>query len=140
MKRIFSLVGIFISLVSFGQKKVLDHTVYDAWQSIREVVYQPQGRFVTYVITPQEGDAILVINNRMNNTDIKIQRGTQAQFTEDGRFLIAKIKPLFQETRKAKIDKKKPDEMPKDSLVIVNLLNGSMEKIASVKSFQLPVK
>ena len=140
MKRIFSLLGIFISLVSFGQKKVLDHTVYDAWQSIREVVYQPQGRFVSFVITPQEGDAILVINNRMNNTDIKIQRGTQAQFTEDGRFLIAKIKPLFQETRKAKIDKKKPDEMPKDSLVIVNLLNGSMEKIASVKSFQLPVK
>ena len=103
MKRIFSILGIFISLVSFGQKKVLDHTVYDAWQSIREVVYQPQGRFVTYVITPQEGDAILVINNRMNNTDIKIQRGTQAQFTENGSFLIAKIKPLFQETRKAKL-------------------------------------
>ena len=140
MKRLFSLLGLFISFMSFGQKKVLDHSVYDSWQSIREVVYQPQGKFVSYVIAPQEGDAILVINNRSNNSEIRIQRGALAQFTEDGRFLIAKIKPLFQETRKAKIDKKKPDEMPKDSMVIVNLASGSIEKIASVKSFQLPTK
>jgi dipeptidyl aminopeptidase/acylaminoacyl peptidase len=140
MKKLFSLLGLFISLMSFGQNKVLDHSVYDGWQSIREVVYQPQGKFVSYVIAPQEGDGILVINNRSNNSEIRIQRGALAQFTEDGRFLIAKIKPLFQETRKAKIDKKKPDEMPKDSMVIVNLASGSIEKIASVKSFQLPTK
>ena len=102
MKRLFSLLGLFISFMSFGQKKVLDHSVYDSWQSIREVVYQPQGKFVSYVIAPQEGDAILVINNRSNNNEIRIQRGALAQFTEDGRFLIAKIKPLFQETRKAR--------------------------------------
>jgi dipeptidyl aminopeptidase/acylaminoacyl peptidase len=140
MKRIFSLLSLFASLVAIGQKKVLDHSVYDTWQSIREVVYQPQGQFLSYVIAPQEGDAVLVIHNTLNNVDIKIQRGGQALFTEDGRYLIAKIKPLFQETRKAKIDKKKPDEMPKDSLAIVNLSTGNIERIASVKSFQLPVK
>ena len=140
MKKTLSFIAIFCSLIAFGQKKVLDHTVYDSWQSIREVIYQPQGQFLSYVIAPQEGDAVLVIHNTLNNVDIKIQRGAQGAFTEDGRFFIAKIKPLFQETRKAKIDKKKPDEMPKDSLAIVNLTTGNIERIASVKSFQLPVK
>jgi dipeptidyl aminopeptidase/acylaminoacyl peptidase len=140
MKKTLSFIAIFCSLIAFGQKKVLDHTVYDSWQSIREVIYQPQGQFLSYVIAPQEGDAVLVIHNTLNKVDIKIQRGAQGAFTEDGRFFIAKIKPLFQETRKAKIDKKKPDEMPKDSLVIVNLTTGNIERIASVKSFQLPVK
>ena len=138
MKKLFSMLGLILAFTSFGQKKVLDHTVYDSWQSIREVVYQPQGKYISYVIAPQEGDAVLVINNRTINTEIKIQRGTQAVFSENGMFLVAKIKPLFADTRKAKIDKKKADDMPKDSLVIVNLANGNMERIASVKSFQLP--
>ena len=114
----------------------MDHSVYDSWQSIREVVFQPQGKFISYVVAPQEGDAILVIHNNKDNSTVKIQRGTQATFTENGQYLIAKIKPLFAETRKAKIDKKKPDEMPKDSLAIVHLDNGVVEKIPMVKSFQ----
>jgi len=138
MKNLFLGFSLLVSFVSMGQKKVLDHTVYDSWQSIREVIYQPQGKFISYVIAPQEGDAVLVIHNNMDNTTIKIQRGTQAVFTENGQYLIAKIKPLFAETRKAKIDKKKADEMPKDSLAIVQLDNGLIEKIPMVKSFQLP--
>ena len=138
MKKLVLGLTLFISVASVGQKKVLDHTVYDSWQSIREVVYQPQGKYISYVIAPQEGDAVLVIHNNKDNSTIKIQRGTQATFTENGQYLIAKIKPLFAETRKAKIDKKKPDEMPKDSLAIVQLDNGLIEKIPMVKSFQLP--
>jgi len=126
------------SILSFSQKKVLDHSVYDSWENIKEVLYQPQGNFVTYTINPQEGDANLVIHNKNKKTDLIIPRGTQAQFTENGQFLIAKIKPLFAETRKAKIEKKKPEEMPKDSLVIINLITNEITKIPSVKTFQLP--
>ncbi len=134
------LLGLFLLcfFTGFSQKKVLDHTVYDSWQSIKEVVAQQQGEFVAYTITPQEGDAVLVIKNMKDFSEIRIDRGTKPVFTENGQFLIAKINPLFAETRKAKIDKKKPDDMPKDSLVIVNLSNNNIEKIASVKSFQLP--
>ena len=87
MKKLFSILGLTLAITSFGQKKVLDHSVYDSWQSIREVVYQPQGKFISYVIAPQEGDAVLVINDRVNNTDIKIQRGAQAVFSENGQNL-----------------------------------------------------
>ena len=70
MKKLFSILGLTLAITSFGQKKVLDHSVYDSWQSIREVVYQPQGKFISYVIAPQEGDAVLVINDRVNNTAV----------------------------------------------------------------------
>jgi dipeptidyl aminopeptidase/acylaminoacyl peptidase len=137
MKKLLFLGLLLSRITAMAQKPVLDHTVYDSWQSIKEIVYQPQGHFIVFSITPQEGDATMVIRNVKSGTETKIERGAQASFTEDGQFLIAKIKPLFAETRKAKIDKKKPDEMPKDSLVIVNMTNLSMEKIAAVKSFQI---
>ena len=138
MKQLFTIFSLFISIFSFSQKLALDHSVYDQWESIRETIWQPQGQFICYTINPQEGDAILIVKNRSSKTEITIPRGAQPVFTEDGNYLIAKIKPSFNETRKAKIDKKKPDEMPKDSLVIVTIANGNITKIPAVKSFQLP--
>jgi hypothetical protein len=52
--------------------------------------------------------------------------------------LIIKIKPSFEETRKAKIGKKKPEQMPKDSLAILTLSNGNINKIPAVRSYQVP--
>ena len=138
MKQLFTIFSLFISIFSFSQKIALDHTVYDQWESIRETIWQPQGQFICYTINPQEGDAALIIKNIASKIDISIPRGIQPVFTEDGNYLIAKIKPSFNETRKAKIDKKKADEMPKDSLVIVTIANGNITKIPSVKSFQVP--
>ncbi len=137
MKKGLLACFVLVTTTVMGQKKVLDHTVYDAWQSIKEVVAHPQGEFVVYNITPQEGDGVLVIRNLKAGSDLKIERGTKPVFSEDGQFLIAKISPLFAEIRKAKIDKKKPDEMPKDSMVIVHLKENRMEKIPAVKSFQI---
>ena len=138
MKQLFTIFSLFISFFSFSQKLVLDHTVYDQWQTIREAVWQPQGQFICYSVNPQEGDEVLIVKNITSKSEIIIPRGAQPVFTEDGNYLIAKIKPTFNETRKAKIDKKKPDEMPKDSLVILSLETGKINKIPAVKSFQVP--
>jgi dipeptidyl aminopeptidase/acylaminoacyl peptidase len=120
-----------------AQKKELDHTVYDSWQSIRETSFHPQGKYIVYAIVPQEGDGTFIIRNVKTGNELSIARATQAVFTENGEYLVAKIKPSFAETRKAKIDKKKADEMPKDSLVIVELATNTIQKIPSVKSYQL---
>lgn len=138
MKQLFTIFSLVISIFSFSQKLVLDHSVYDQWESIRETIWQPQGQFICYTINPQEGDGVLIVKNIASKIEISIPRGAQPVFTEDGNYLIAKIKPSFNETRKAKIDKKKPDDMPKDSLVIVTIANGNITKIPAVKSFQLP--
>jgi len=138
MKYFLSLLLCSISLIILGQKKELDHSVYDSWENIKDVIYQPHGKFISFTVNPQEGDAKLVVYNNQNKNNIIIPRAYQGQFTENGQFLIAKIKPLFADIRKAKIEKKKADEMPKDSLVIVNISTLDILKIPSVKSFQIP--
>ena len=137
MNKLLLIFLVFICLQTSAQKKELDHTVYDSWQSIKETSFHPKGKFITYTINPQEGDGNLIIKNVQSGNEINIARATQALFSENGEYLVAKIKPSFAETRKAKIDKKKADEMPKDSLVIVELASSKIQKIPSVKSFQL---
>ena len=124
MKRILSLCFILLTLTVNAQKKPLDHSVYDQWQSIKDVIISNDGTWLTYTIAPQEGDGQLIIQHLKNGQKIKIERGTQLQFTENSNFVIAKIKPTFNETRLAKIAKKKPEDMPKDSLVIIDLVTN----------------
>jgi dipeptidyl aminopeptidase/acylaminoacyl peptidase len=138
MKNLLMFVAVIFSFQALAQKKVLDHTSFDSWEAIKEVSLHPNGIFVVYVIAPQEGDGNLLIRNKLTNKEIAIPRGTQGVFTEDGQFFIAKIRPSFAALRKAKIDKKKAEEMPKDSLVIVTLTTGELIKMDSVKSFQIP--
>lgn len=137
MKCIFSIFLALLSFVVSAQKKPLDHTVYDQWQTIKDVILSNDANWMSYTINPQEGDGLLIVQHLKNNQRFVIERGAQVQFTEDNSFLIAKIKPTFNETRQAKISKKKNEEMPKDSLLIIDLQSNEIKKIASVKSFQL---
>ncbi|MFZ9301160.1 MAG: hypothetical protein ACO23V_09305, partial [Chitinophagaceae bacterium] len=43
-------------------------------------------------------------------------------------------------TRQAKIQKKKPEEMPKDSLAIIDLTVGAIRKVPNVRTYSLPLK
>jgi dipeptidyl aminopeptidase/acylaminoacyl peptidase len=123
-----------------AQKKPLDHTVYDSWQSIGEKVISNDGKWVVYSINPQEGDNELVIRSADASYTKSIPRGYNAIITEDSRYLICKIKPLYKDTREAKIKKKKPDDSPKDSLAIVQLGKDSVWKTQRVKTFKTPEK
>src|SRR5581483_9140713 len=109
------------SLSVVAQKKPLNHSVYDGWQNINERYISNDGNYAVYTITPQEGDAMLYIQRTDNTYKKQIPRGYMATITPDSRFVICKIRPLFAATREARIKKKKPDEMPKDSLAIVEL-------------------
>src|SRR5690606_39639968 len=123
---------------SYAQKKPLDHSVYDSWQSIGSAGISANGNFIFYTITPQEGDALPRITTAKNQLLGVIERGTKARFSADERFLIAMVKPLFEEIRTARIEKKKAAEMPKDSLVIVNLETTDRFTAPNVTSYKLP--
>ncbi|MBD0377856.1 MAG: S9 family peptidase, partial [Flavisolibacter sp.] len=135
------LLFLFSPFYLLAQKKPLDHSVYDGWQSIGERLISNNGKWVVYSITPQEGDADLYIQPTEGNTQkLKIPRGYNAVITEDNRFVICKIKPPYKETREARIKKKKPDEFPKDSLAVIALGTDSIWKWAKIKSFKTPQK
>jgi dipeptidyl aminopeptidase/acylaminoacyl peptidase len=126
------------SLYTYGQKKPLDHTVYDSWQSIGSKIISNNGQWIAYTITPQEGDATLIAWN--SKTQLAIPRGYNPVITEDNRYLVFAIKAPFAVTRQAKIKKKKAAEMPKDSLGILQLSGTEMTKIGAVRSFKTPEK
>ncbi|MFT3680495.1 MAG: prolyl oligopeptidase family serine peptidase [Ferruginibacter sp.] len=131
---------IFFSVTGIAQKKALDHSVYDNWKSIGEKMISNNGQFVVYAVNPQEGDGELIIQNPTTKYKKVIPRGYSATITEDSRFVVFKIKPLFKDTRQAKIKKKKGEELPKDSLGIIELGQDSVVKIAQVKSYKTPEK
>jgi dipeptidyl aminopeptidase/acylaminoacyl peptidase len=59
-------------------------------------------------------------------------------FTADSRFAVFQILPSKSEMEKAKTEKKRPDEMPKNSMGIMDLGTGEVTRIDRVKSFQVP--
>lgn len=139
MKHLYLFGGIvLLSLSVAAQKKVLDHTVYDQWKTITERIVSNDGKYIAYVVAPQEGDGDLVIQSPSTQYKKVISRGYNASFSADSRYLICKIKPVFSETRQARIKKKKSDEMPKDSLKICLLGTDSLIQYALVKNYTLP--
>ncbi|MET0392481.1 MAG: prolyl oligopeptidase family serine peptidase [Chitinophagaceae bacterium] len=138
------LTWLTISICSFtllhAQKKPLDHTVYDGWQSIGEKLISNNGQWIVYTVNPQEGDNELVIQASGNSYKKIIPRGYNASITEDSRFVVFKIRPLFRDSREARIKKRKAEEMPKDSLAIVELGRDSIWKLPRVKGYRLPEK
>ena len=123
-----------------GQKKPLDHTVYDGWQTIGEKMINANGEWIAYTIDVQEGDGFLVIQKSDSSFSTTVPRGYNIRFTADGNHLIGKIKPLYLEQRAAKIKKIKQEDLPQDSLFVFNVAEKQIEKIAGVKSYSIPEK
>ena len=121
-------------------KKALTHKDYDQWQSITEKYISNNGKLITYVVTPQEGDGTLYVSKPDATVLHTIPRGYNATITTDNSFVICKIKPPFKDTREAKIKKKKPEDLPKDSLAIIDLVKDTIIKIAKIKSYKTPEK
>ena len=123
-----------------AQKKPLDHSVYDGWQSIGERMISNDGKWIVYSINVQEGDNELVIQSADAKYKKTIPRGYNASISEDSKFAIFKIKPFFKDTREARIKKKKPEDMPKDSFAVIELGKDSVYKAAKVKTYKVPEK
>ncbi|HEY0040539.1 MAG TPA: S9 family peptidase, partial [Flavisolibacter sp.] len=125
----------------FAQKKPLDHSVYDSWQSIGERMISNDGKWVVYTVTPQEGDANLYIQSTENIQSKKqVPRGYNAVITEDSRYVVFRIRPFYKDTRDARIKKKRPEDMPRDSVGILELGKETIVKVAKVKGYKVPEK
>ncbi len=144
-------------------KRPLAHQDYDSWRSVAASQISRDGKFVAYAYTPQDGDGEIVVRNIVTGVDWRAPRGyrppvpppddpganvaefqaEQARllrpvFTADSRFVLFGIEPTKAELNKAKKDKKKPEEMPKNALGIMDLSNGTVTRIERVKTFRVP--
>ena len=134
------ILFLFFPLLIQAQKKPLDHSVFDGWQSIGERMISDDGNWVAFTVTPQEGDADLIIKSTNSGYEKRIPRGYNVLITPDSRFLVFRIRPLFRETREARIRKKRPDDFPKDSIGIIELGKDLIVKLPRVRSYKAPEK
>jgi dipeptidyl aminopeptidase/acylaminoacyl peptidase len=144
-------------------KRSITHQDYDSWRSISAQQISRDGKFVAYAYVPQDGDGEIIVRNIATGVDWRAPRGyrppvpppddpgtnigefqaEQARllrpvFTADSRFVIFGTEPTKAEVTKAKKDKKKPEEMPKNGLGIMDLSTGTVTRVERVKSFRVP--
>src|SRR3989441_790724 len=145
------------------QKRPLTHKDYDTWHSIQSPQISRDGKFVAYAYMAQDADSEIVVRNVASGNEWHATRGyrppapppddslpnfgeliaaqgrlARPAFTADSRFVVFSIEPAKAELNKAKKDKKKPDDMPKNALGIMDLSNGQVARIDRVKNFQVP--
>ncbi len=121
-------------------KKPLGHEVYDSWIRLTGESVANDGTRVMYTLEPQEGDSRLVVYTAAGGTTDTIARGTGGKFTESSDYAVFIVRPFFSAIKKARDEKKKGDDAPKDSLGILHLATHEVQRIPRVKSFKLPEK
>src|ERR1044072_7448161 len=144
-------------------KRPLTHQDYDSWRSILAQQISRDGKFVAYAYVPQDGDGEIVVRNVATGVDWRAPRGyrpplpppddpgtniaefqaEQARllrpvFTADSRFVVFTTEPTKAEVTKAKKEKKKPEDMPKNGLSIMDLSNGTVKHVERGKTFRVP--
>jgi len=131
------LASCFIATHTFAQKAPIDHSVYDLWKSITSNNISKSGNFVFYTVSPQEGDTETIVKTKDNQLIKSIERGVGGKLNSKENYFIATVKPFFKEVRDAKIKKKKADDFPKDSLIILDIPKKNvLAKLGAIKNFK----
>jgi len=120
-------------------KKPITHDVYDSWKSIQGTKLSSDGVWLAYALTPQDGDGELVVRNLKTSAEIRAARGREPLITQDGRLVVFAVAPLKKDVDAGRKAKRKPEDMPKAGVGIVNLQTSQVTTVAEhVKSFRVP--
>jgi dipeptidyl aminopeptidase/acylaminoacyl peptidase len=140
MNRFFVFIFLTITSSIYSQKVPLDHSVYNSWKAIYNATVSSDGSFITYEINPQEGDGSLHVFIDGTYERREFSRGKNPQISSSNQYVVFKIAPQFDTIRQMKIDKKKKEDFPKDSIAIHVIRNNATEKYADLISYKLPVE
>ncbi|MEJ0054242.1 MAG: S9 family peptidase, partial [Bacteroidota bacterium] len=122
------------------QKKVLTHSVYDSWKEISYKALTPDGNFAAFTVNPQDGDGKVVFYNLKTAITDSVLRAENVLLTFDSRYGVFKIKPPQKVVKDLRRQKKKKEDLPKDSLGIYSFVTRKTEKVPDVRSYKIPEK
>jgi dipeptidyl aminopeptidase/acylaminoacyl peptidase len=122
-------------------KKPLDHDAYDIWNRISTQAISDDGRYVLYVQASEANDPRLFVKDAASGATLhEFERGDDGQFTDDSRFVVFRLKPAKTAVEAARAAKKRPDQMPRDSIAILDLMNGGIVRAPNVATFEVPAE
>ena len=138
MKKLIAILFVLVFINVTAQqtsKEKLKIDDFASWKTIVGSSISNNGESVVFELNPQKGDGnLIIVNNQESDT---IPRGNKAKISTNNDFVAFYIKQPDDKTRKAKLDKVKKEEMPKDSLGIYFLKEKSLIKYPKLKSFKL---
>ena len=129
-----------LTLPSFGQeKRPLDHDDVNAWRHLGAAQLSDSGQWVVWEDAPAEGDSRLYIRSVDGTKELDVDRGSDARILAGESWLAFRLKAPFDSTRQAKLAEKKKDELPADSMGIVDLRTLQVRMLGTLGSeFRTP--
>jgi dipeptidyl aminopeptidase/acylaminoacyl peptidase len=121
-------------------KKPLTHAAYDEWKSITYKELTNDGKYAAYTLNPEAADGKLVLMDLSKNTKDEVPRAENIKQSWDSRYSFMLIKAQKDLVKELRREKKKKEDMPKDTLGIYSWTNKKLEKIPHVKSYKIPEK
>ncbi len=150
MRPLSILMLLLVVVVSYGQKKKqqplpapkkpLSHLDYDGWKEIPYKSLTPDGMHAVALVNPQDGDGKVYFHNLKTGTRDSVARAESIQLTWDSKFSVFKIKPQQKLVKDLRRQKKKKEEMPRDSLGIYTFATRSVERLPDIRNFRIPEK
>ncbi len=140
-------------------KRPISHKDFDAWRTISAVTLSPDGKYLAYAFMPQAGDGDLVVREVATGREWRENVGQlppppitpvdtegpppeppsiRIAFTSDSRWLVASTYPRKEEMDKARQERRRADEMPKQGLLLMKLGQGAAARVERVRNFQVP--
>jgi dipeptidyl aminopeptidase/acylaminoacyl peptidase len=111
------------------------------FRQIHNASVSEDGAWVAYGLAPDRGDGEAVMRSTASDTLFRIERGEEPVISADGLWVAAFITPTLEEREKAKAKQgkkngeKKDDDKPKNGLSLLDLRDGSEERIEKVEAF-----
>ena len=157
---LLSLLTSTATLVAQQAKRPITHSDYDSWRTIQAPQISRDGKFIAYAHMPQDGDGDVVVRNIASGNEWRSARGhrppapppddvpnlgeflagqarlVRPVFTADSRFVVFTIEPNKEDLRKAKREKKKPEDIPKNAMGIMNLTNARLRRLSGSRTFR----
>ena len=104
-----------------AQQRPLEHDDVLRWTTIASPSLSPDGTWLAFVLSAMEGDPVLTVRAARQDGPEAVVRGVAPVFSSDSRFLVYQVPPVEVVVDSLKRDGKKGDDLPKDSLAVVEL-------------------
>ncbi|MGC2658507.1 MAG: prolyl oligopeptidase family serine peptidase [Bryobacteraceae bacterium] len=146
------------------EKRALRHEDYDGFKHIQNQALSNDGRYLAYALFPQQGDGELILLDLKTSKETRVPAGAPPppprpdysnpqvedaptpppglaiKFSADSKTLVFSTFAPYALTERAKRQKKKPEEMPRGELVVIDLGSGKIFRAPRIMNFQLPTK